>query len=153
MALKGGLVNDLGIGMAGKKVTVDDAVEFSGSLVTAKNTGNYGLTGDGGDPQGLMLDSSVDPVTNWRPESTPVFLTGQAIAKFPMLTGTRWAIPLVSDNAAISIGDRIVTAGAGCVDKYAGSGAAWQVGIAMEAININSGTFVIVEIDKRYISA
>lgn len=152
MAIKGGMVNDLGLGGAGKKVTVDDAVEFAGSVVTIKNTGNYGLTADGGDPQGLLLTSSVDPNTNIHVDSTPVYRTGASISKFPMITGMRWSIPIADDNDAIAIGDKIVTCGSGKGEKYV-SGAAWQIGIATEEVAHEAGGYVTVEIDKRYIPA
>ena len=73
----------------------------------------------------------------------------------PLIPGDKVAFPLLATNQAIAVGDVIVLTTGGTVDKK--GGAAYVMGVAEEAADVNAGAgttpYLLVRVDMFYAAA
>lgn len=133
-----------GVQSPGVSYTLKTAVTKAGTLVSKTNVlGEMDVTGAGAKPDGYTMGTTYD-----------AFGVAQAAVKgavLPLIEGNVIEVPLLATNAEIAVGDELETTAAGTVDKKDGAGEV--VGIALEAVGANDGTFVRMLVSKYTASA
>jgi hypothetical protein len=129
--------------------TIPVAVDYAGLIVTRSATAAYmDLAADASAdvPEGYTYTNSKHPITG-------ASRSGQKIGVHALIPGQKAEFVLPSTHAAIAVGDRITMTTAGCVIKYAGSGAAWILGTSEDAVDQNTGGYVEVRMNPYYLAA
>ena len=139
----GGIVNPA----MGQSFVIGEAISAAGTLVKLANTGEMVKCGAREEPDGYMLTDTKDRVTG-------VALANVTRGVGALVEGHKIVVPLSANNVDIEIGDELVTAAGGTVDKKSGSGAGWIVGKALEAVPAGTtGGFIAIRVSKRYVSS
>jgi len=137
----GGIVNPA----MGQSFVIGEAISEAGTLVKLASTGKMVKCGANEQPDGYLLTDTKDRVT------------GVALADVPrgvgaLVEGHKIVVPLAANNEAIAIGDELVTAVGGTVDKKSSAG--WVVGKALEAVPAGTtGGFITIRVSKRHASS
>ena len=128
-----------GVQSPGVSYTLVTAVTKAGTLVSKNTTlGQMDVTGAGQKADGYTMGTTYD--------AFGVAQAGVKGAVLPLIEGNVIQVPLLATNVDIAVGDELETTAAGTVDKKDGAGEI--VGIALEAIGANDGTFVRMLVSK-----
>ena len=138
----GGIVNPA----MGQSFVIGEEISVAGTLVKLANTGKMMKCGAGDEPDGYMLTDTKDRVTEVALKNVPRGVGA-------LVEGHKIVVPLLASNAEITIGDALVTADGGTVDKKNENGAGCIVGKALEAVPANTGGFITIRVSKRYASS
>lgn len=96
------------------------------------------------EPIGYTFTNTKDPITG-------VATAAKKVGICALIPGQVAEFVVVAANTQIDIGDKVMTAAAGTVNKK--SGACWCVGTALEAVTGAAAGYVKVRINKHWCSA
>lgn len=145
--MSGGLVNNSPI----IAYTCTSAVSYAGTLVkgttsdmTVDVCGAASTDITVNEPVGYTFTDTKNPITG-------VATAAKTVGICALIPGQIAELKLSATNSAIAIGDKVMSAASGLIDKK--SGACWVVGTALEAADSSSGDVIKVRIYKYWASA
>jgi len=145
--MSGGLVNNAEC----IPYTCTTAVSYAGTIVAGTSTAStVDICGAAStditvnEPIGYTFTNTKNPITG-------VATAAQKVGICALIPGQVAEFVVVAGNTAISIGDKLMTAAGGTVDKK--SGACWCIGTALEAVDGSAAGYIKVRINKHWCSA